>query len=426
MKPFLTELCARYHNLGSQLRREARYVLDTLQWHYYYRRYWRPAIRRFRSKSTPVNFVFVIYDLPTWKTEALYCDMLRHPRFSPVLAVTAHTKKPACLPQLTAYLEKKGYAYTLLDNKRTLAQQLPVDVVIYQRPYSEEQPLHRFQANRRLVTVYANYGLHIVFEEWLNTLLLWKSVWHDYYEGEAFADRARCARDHGKHIVVTGLPTLDQIRQPASCFADPWPARQGRKRIIWAPHYSVGSEHYEGLAYSNFLEMADAMLHLATRYADQACFAFKPHPMLYPTLLRVWGKERTDAYYDAWRNLPNGQLEEGEYIGLFKHSDALIHDCVTFLVEYLATGKPTLFVRRSEFTTSNLTRAALDAYLLHYIATDMQAVDAFVQQVLSGHDPQQRLRLQFISKELRAPHGRTACQNIMHAILGTEEYASCR
>ena len=59
--------------------------------------------------------------------------------------------------------------------------------------------------------------------------------------------------------MVTGLPTLDQIRQPASCFADPWPARQGRKRIIWAPHYSVGSEHYEGLAYSNFLEMADAM-----------------------------------------------------------------------------------------------------------------------------------------------------------------------
>ena len=172
--------------------------------------------------------------------------------------------------------------------------------------------------------------------------------------------------------------------------------------------------------------MADAMLHLATRYAEQACFAFKPHPMLYPTLLRVWGKERTDAYYDAWRNLPNGQLEEGEYLGLFKHSDALIHDCVTFLLEYLATGKPTLFVRRPEFSTSNLTRAALDAYLLHYIATDMQAVDAFVQQVLSGHDPQQRLRLQFISKELRAPHGRTACQNIMHAILGTEEYASCR
>jgi hypothetical protein len=54
-----------------------------------------------------------------------------------------------------------------------------------------------------------------------------------------------------------------------------------------------------------------------------------------------WGSEKTTAYYDKWDNLDNGQFKSGDYVDLLT-SDALIHDCGSFMAEYLVVGKPAL------------------------------------------------------------------------------------
>ena len=38
-------------------------------------------------------------------------------------------------------------------------------------------------------------------------------------------------------------------------------------------------------------------------------------------------KEKTDKYYRSWEKAENSNIERGKYLGLFLHSDAMIHDC---------------------------------------------------------------------------------------------------
>ena len=70
---------------------------------------------------------------------------------------------------------------------------------------------------------------------------------------------------------------------------------------------------------------------------------FKPHPMLKSKLFRTkLGKAKTDDYFHFWETQSNTQFNDGEYIELFKQSDAMIHDSGAFLAEYIFTDKPSL------------------------------------------------------------------------------------
>ena len=67
--------------------------------------------------------------------------------------------------------------------------------------------------------------------------------------------------------------------------------------------------------------MYDLMIEIALLYKDKVQIAFKPHPLLKEKLIKLWGAQATDDYYRKWDNLPNGQLETGDYVDLFKTSD---------------------------------------------------------------------------------------------------------
>src|SRR5699024_801734 len=102
------------------------------------------------------------------------------------------------------------------------------------------------------------------------------------------------------------------------------------------------------LSYSTFLDYAEFILQLANDYKDEIQIAFKPHPNLRGKLNDVWGVEKTNTYFQKWKCLSNGQVEDGGYIDLFATSDAMIHDSGSFVIEYLYTKKPVQFLISSE------------------------------------------------------------------------------
>ena len=128
---------------------------------------------------------------------------------------------------------------------------------------------------------------------------------------------------------------------------NPWsrlPNKQAKK-LIWAPHHSI---NWKNRKYSNFLEMHDLMINYANTYSDKVNFAFKPHPMLKEILYEKWGKQKTNNYFSEWEHRSNCIIEEGDYSSLFFFSDALIHDCGSFLAEYTYLDKPHIFIKSSE------------------------------------------------------------------------------
>lgn len=163
---------------------------------------------------------------------------------------------------------------------------------------------------------------------------------------------------------------------------------------------------------------------MAQKYKDSVQWAFKPHPLLRTKLNEIWGVEKTDNYFLKWQTLENAQVCEGEYIGLFKHSDAMIHDCGSFKVEYLYTGNPVMYLMNDnqEYDYPNTqTQKALD---LHYKAFDSKDIETFIVNVINGVDSSKDSREEFVAQYLTPPYNKSACDNIINAILGKEEYAN--
>lgn len=300
------------------------------------------------------------------------------------------------------------------------------DIIFYQKPY---EVVYRknilFWNHFKSLFCYVYYAFHSSDVSWSVNLPLFDYSWQQYFENTLAASPHRLSlmHDKGKQAVVTGLPIQDQLSQPKAKYVDPWKKQEhSKKRIIYAPHHTIGNEHLSGLALSSFLENGEIMLQLMHKYEDKVQWAFKPHPLLYTKLIKIWGKEKTDRYYDEWRISENSQYENGEYDALFKYSDAMVHDCCSFTIEYHYTRNPVMFLLRQHGREVTYNEFGQKAFDLHYKGYTKEDIEQFIQNVINGIDPMKEERETFYNEHLLPPHGKTACENIINAILGEAEY----
>ncbi len=371
-----------------------------------------------------IRVVFVLTEVAAWKTEPLYQMMRNHSRFKPLLAVTRSIDIPSAYEKLLEYLNLKQYTYFELDLSKTIITQLHPDILFFQKPYEGSYPfLHSPLKNRFTLLAYVPYGFHNVMEPWTYNLYIHQNCWQHYHENSMCA---KASKEHlqknRESVVITGVPMMDELLISKDCLNDVWLDTKRRKRIIYAPHHTIGDNNASGISYSTFLENADFILSLAKRYESETYWAFKPHPSLKDKLYAVWGAKRTDTYYKKWAEMENSQFENGKYIELFKFSDAMIHDCSTFTQEYLYTKNPVLYLVRDEHHTDNLNEFAKESYNLHYHARNHADIEQFIKNIINGNDILKGKRIEFFKKALLPPNGKTACENIINAILGEEEY----
>ena len=221
------------------------------------------------------------------------------------------------------------------------------------------------------------------------------------------------ATNKGRNFIVTGYLGARKLLVHDESDSQAWKMQSTDvKRIIWAPHHSILNKDI--LNYSNFLDIADDMLSLAHEYNGRVQFAFKPHPGLKPKLYDhpEWGKERTDRYYAEWNDMPNSILAEGSYERLFRSSDAMIHDCSSFTVEYLYTGNPVMYVTKDDHLDylNDFGKACFD---VHYKGKTISDIRSFIDNVvLDGQDPMRMIRSEFVDKNLMLDDMRTPEQII--------------
>jgi hypothetical protein len=376
-------------------------------------------VKRLRKKEKIV-VLFFLNDISKWKSEGLYLQMLEHERFEPILGVTTGTaESPLAVArkvyEAIAYLDRKKYEYVELSER---IDPQP-DIVIYTEPYIFSVPIRYiiYRYFRKCLFICIHYTCHLSKSRLNYFPHVHRCAWIDCYESKLAIDEAyKIIGRKRKSLKHTGLPMADMLLSPAS--GDPWkPQGRKKKRIIWAPHHSMGLNG-EKILYSNFLEIAEYMLALASEFEDDIQIAFKPHPVLRDKLNEIWGQKKTIGYYECWENMENGQLSEGSYADLFKHSDAMIHDCVSFIVEYQFMNKPVLFITKDiESLSVNLTEFGKKALFAQQIAHDKADIRNFIVDVIVGRDEKSAERNAFLSDELLPPNGKSASQNIIDQIL---------
>ncbi len=365
-------------------------------------------------------------ELSKWKTEYLYLAMLNHERFEPVIGVTLKmgdkpTESATKLLLLIDYLNQQHYLYKELIGIDYIRNIINPDIILYQEPYwsviPKEYTLLNNMQSLFISIGYAFHSLLLPFDHFSEVKMF---AWFDCYENQNTAVSAiEYMKGKRKNILVTGLPMSEGL---LSHNSDPWkPQNQKKKKIIWAPHHSIGFT-YETITYSCFFEICDFMLAIVEKYKDQVQWAFKPHPLLRSKLELVWGRERVDAYYEKWANMENTQFEQGKYVGLFEHSDAMIHDCASFTIEYHYTKKPVMYLVNGKSHIENLNNFAQEAYKLHYMGNSSNDIEIFVNNVINGVDPLLDSRIHFFDSYLQSPNEKKASENIINAILGKSEY----
>ena len=372
-------------------------------------------------KKDKIRVLFVLSQLPKWKTEALYQAMLSHPRFEPILGValgvvdypTMETEK---LYTLLKYIKDKGYLYTELRLTTDIQERVKPDIIFYQEASGGIYECISFPALHNILFCYSDYGILTMKEKDLFNSPYQNICWQWFVESPLIIKYAQTVMsNHAENLVFTGSPISDELLSDKKDFTDPWKLQsQIKKRIIWAPHHTIGIGKEE-ISYGCFLLIAEDMKKLAEKYKDSVQWAFKPHPSLKQKLYYLWGEERTNAYWTFWADSDNCQLEEGKYTALFKYSDAMMHDCASFTVEYLYMQKPCMYLVNGKAHPLNDLGSA--CYDLYYKGHNLDEIELFVNNVIHGVDLMKEKRQHFFNEYLLPPNGKSACDNIIDRIL---------
>lgn len=378
-------------------------------------------ILRLIRKRGHANVMFLASNLSMWRYEKLMDRLMDDDRFEVSVVLVPYLRygddeRMHNMSQLKNYFDERGIKCidSQAEGQANLMEALDPDIVFYQQPYAQMlEDRYDSSKNFKRLLCYYPYGLSTFDADWQYRLKFNNVAWKLYYSNpDQKLEAMNRTYNNGRNMVVVGYPDYDLFAEP--CSDEVWKSQPERKkRIIWAPHFSITP----GLRLhrDSFLWLSDFMLEQARKYADMVQFAFKPHPNLLQELYDYpdWGKKRADEYYKAWRDMENGQLDEGGFVDLFKTSDALIHDCGTFTAEYLYTKKPVMFVSNhieSELAElSKMGKAALEA---NYTGASKDDVIKFIDDVvIGGNDPKEPVRSQFFVKYLEPESGETVTGN---------------
>lgn len=388
----------------------------------------KKALKRVKNKDKIKVAFFLIHDA-CWKYEGVYQLMQNDKRFDPIVVVCPYIVygEETMLREMNQAYENfknRGYnviktlnetTYTWLDVKK----EIKPDIVCFTNQWNLTRPEYYIKNFLDTLTCYVPYAFKnsYLYESHFNGSMQ-IFVWKFFLETEIHKRLSeKYSQNNSINTVVSGYPGLDKLLDKNYQPRDVWKIKDPSiKRIIWAPHHTIPGMGAT-LDYSTFFRFADFMLEMADKYKDKIQIAFKPHPILRAKLSKteVWGKEKTNAYYQKWMNLQNGQLYEGEYVDLFLTSNGMIHDCGSFLIEYLCTNNPVMYLLNDDSVPERLNEVGKMALSLLYQGKNNDDIDRFINDVIiDDNDQMLNERLHFFNTIIRPPKDKTASENIFN------------
>mgnify|MGYP001297403757 CR=1 FL=1 len=204
--------------------------------------------------------------------------------------------------------------------------------------------------------------------------------------------------------VLLGYPKIDSI-------ANAHKETERRKTIIVAPHHTV-INWKDGVNFSQFLNYSDFFLELPKIYKE-IDFVFRPHPLLFENMKihKIWDEERIEKYLrDLAINKNVIYDTSSDYFNIFANSDGLIHDCGSFMAEYLVTGNPACYLLKNEDSRkiefNNFANKCIDN---HYKAFKKDDIIEFIDNVIvKGEDSMKEKRIAFVNTELKMNYPNSA------------------
>ncbi|WP_157980366.1 CDP-glycerol glycerophosphotransferase family protein [Pseudidiomarina taiwanensis] len=347
-----------------------------------------------------IKVVFLVIHRSVWKVDTVFRRMQNDDLFDPEILVCPNIK--ASSTELEAELEStynffESKNYKVSKSRKANGEWLRLDelaphIIFFTNPYKLTLTEYYESAFKNYLSCYVPYYFMATehagkLSDLLNTRMLnamWRIYWPHKYVYDEYAKWSTCKGKNGR---LSGYPAVERLydhpRTHRELERSVWrKVGDTKKRIIYAPHHSIENS---AKSLSSFLIFGKLLRDISARYKNEIQWAFKPHPLLKEKLYNHpdWGQRKTEEYYSYWENNDNSQVELGEYEKLFIESDALIHDCSSFIVEYAFLEKPALFLKKTELSEDNfLNEFGKIAFKSHQIAESEEEVISFILELL--------------------------------------------
>jgi hypothetical protein len=387
------------------------------------------ASRKTGTSGPRIRCIFLVHAIQFWDAQVeIYEAMLRDARFDP-LVISIDRRFPGDAQyggeeETSAALHEAGVRHIRLGMDQAssaldILRALQPDVIFRQAQWDPDVP-PAFATSRlsfaRICSI--PYGMSIVGKFQPRDTLVGgvnkqafdqpyhRMAWRVFCETEQTRDYF-VQFDHcdPEKFVVSGYPKLTRLLRARQQPED-WPVSNGgerRFRVIWAPHYSVGTNW---LGFGTFDRIHREFLSWARERRDLE-FVLKPHPALFRFAVKSGSVPQADldSFLEEWRALPNCAVELGTYAGLFAASDMMVTDGVSFFTEYPIFEKPLVFFDSGRHVPMNrLGDAALAA--AHHVSAfaDMKAaVEGYAAGAPWKYEEQRQALLRTLFPNEREP-----------------------
>ena len=388
------------------------------------------ACREKLARGERLKVAFLVCDASMFSGESVYVRLAADPRFDCSIAVAPRVTRGETflretLAKTVDTLRKRyGDAVrALYDPDAKTAAPLDADIVfstvVYEDQTLPDYTTERLSERALVAILYYGYGGLFISNEkktpYLpNIVLSWR-----YFVSNEATRRMNVEKNPllAANAVTVGYAKMDRLATI--------PRREGGgKTILICPHHTLEKIPGE-LSLSTFIKNADLFQRLPEMFPE-ITFVFRPHPLLFPRLATAkwWGEARTAAYRAALEAEPNVEFQQGgDYFRSFAESDALVHDCGSFLAEYFYTGKPQCYLLEGDRTVEEqflpFSRRLLEHAYRAY--TEAEIVDFLRRVVLAGDDPMREERAAFARQEVCVNHPDATGGLIGAVIKGIEE-----
>ncbi len=306
-------------------------------------------------------------------------------------------------------LDKKGIEYVAFEDYSLTARS--PDVVFLQNPYDEARPpLVQCENLLRhgIQIAYIPYGLDMGAGE-RNTVYQYNrschlsARWIFVRSDRHKLEYGRLCAAGNEHVYVTGHPKFDHYKERYQHTLKP--DDNAKTTVLWTPYFVVPSE--EGMTFSTFNVYVHTMLSVVAQYDIN--LIIRPHPVFRQFIDSLPDsdlKRKTQKNFAALMaaSQQNRRITwdfDSDYTSAFSRSDALMGDAGSFLLEYLPSHKPILYLTHS--TCLGINRSADFIYQAYDIARCEQDIFNFIDNVVNNRDPNKDKRLKVLEQELYIP-----------------------
>lgn len=299
-------------------------------------------------------------------------------------------------------------------------------VVFLQNPYEETRPGHLRinEIQKRFARIsYVPYGLEMGGGCWnLKSQFdsdLQRKAWRIFARSNRHKKMfGKYCKSGNAHVVVTGHPKFDVSSRLLSVEDNSSLIQKanGRKVILWTPHFAVGFPP----TWSTYRIYSETIFEIF-REESKLFLLIRPHPLFFQSMREnnVWDADGETKFRSMIDESENCYLDErDDYLEAFSVADGLMTDVGSFLLEFLPTGKPILYLHHKDGLGMND-----DADLVNhlYTATDASQIIDFVRMIDEDEDFKKSVRKDSIEDflfGLDGNVGKRICDHIVSALYG--------